>query len=32
MADERIRLGAEALEENGSYLMTLIVKDEGEVV
>ena len=32
MADERIRLGAEALEENGSYLTTLIVKDEGEVV
>lgn len=26
MADERIRLGAEALEENGSYLTTLIVK------
>ena len=27
MADERIRLGVEALGESGSYLTTLIVKD-----
>ena len=32
MADERIRLGAEALGESGSYLTTLIVKDDEEVV
>ena len=32
MADERIRLGVEALGESGSYLTTLIVKDDEEVV
>ena len=32
MTDERIRPGAEALGESGSYLTTLIVKDDEEVV